>query len=387
MMRTSKAKNTELPLIEDIHMLGKILGDVVREQEGELVYGLVEKIRKLSVAFHRDTNQSAHLQLTRLLKNLSSESAMKVLRAFTYFSHLANLAEDRHHVRRRIAHERAGSFQDGSISLALVRLKNAGINSKKIAKTLESSLVSPVLTAHPTEVQRTSILEAERSIAELLAVRDLIKGASGAGDLHNDALLVKELNLNEQQIKARVLQLWHTRLLRFTKLTVADEIENALTYYETTFLKEIPKIYAQLEDALDQNQVASFLKMGQWIGGDRDGNPNVTAESLSTALRMQSETALRFYLTEVHELGGELSISRRYAGATRALEELAARSGAGVRGWWQEPLHHHEAGGVVGLIGDGDMGAQALGTEPLGQRAVQPVLQSVQQHAEANHSK
>ena len=325
-MRTSKAKNTELPLIEDIHMLGKILGDVVREQEGELVYGLVEKIRKLSVAFHRDTNQSAHLQLTRLLKNLSSESAMKVLRAFTYFSHLANLAEDRHHVRRRIAHERAGSFQDGSISLALVRLKNAGISSKKIAKTLESSLVSPVLTAHPTEVQRTSILEAERSIAELLAVRDLIKGASGAGDLHNDALLVKELNLNEEQIKARVLQLWHTRLLRFTKLTVADEIENALTYYETTFLKEIPKIYAQLEDALDQNQVASFLKMGQWIGGDRDGNPNVNAQTLEHAMKRQAEMVLRHYLTEVHYLGRELSVSALLLKFPKKMQELAASS-------------------------------------------------------------
>ena len=251
----TKVKNTETPLIEDIRLLGKILGDIVREQEGKTVYDLVEQIRKLSVAFHRDANQTANQQLSKLLKGLSSEVAVKVLRAFTYFSHLANLAEDRHHIRRRVAYERMGSYQDGSISVAMKKLHAAGITDKMISKTLEKSLISPVLTAHPTEVQRTSILEAERDIANLLSARDQIKESSQASKPDKDALLAIELKLNEEQIRARVLQLWHTRLLRFTKLTVADEIENALTYYETTFLREIPKIYAQLEDSLAGNCV------------------------------------------------------------------------------------------------------------------------------------
>ena len=319
-------KNTELPLIDDIRLLGKILGDIVREQEGDSVYGLVEQVRKLSVAFHRDANQKANLELGKLLKGLTSDSAVKVLRAFTYFSHLANLAEDRHHIRRRIAHERVGSYQDGSIPMAMKKLHAAGVTSKMISKTLEESLISPVLTAHPTEVQRTSILEAERDIANLLAVRDQIKESSRANNPQKDALLNKELKVNEEQIRARVLQLWHTRLLRFTKLTVADEIENALTYYETTFLREIPKIYAQLEDSLAENAVASFLKMGQWIGGDRDGNPNVSAKTLEYAVSRQAEMVLRHYLTEVHYLGRELSVSALLLKFPKKMQELAASS-------------------------------------------------------------
>jgi phosphoenolpyruvate carboxylase len=255
-------ENTELPLIDDIRLLGKILGDIVREQEGDTVYALVEQIRKLSVAFHRDANQKANHELSKLLKGLTSDSAVKVLRAFTYFSHLANLAEDRHHIRRRVAYERNGSYQDGSIFMAMKKLHAAGVSNKLISKTLQESFISPVLTAHPTEVQRTSILEAERDIANLLAARDQIKESSKANNPQKDVLLNKDLKANEEQIRARVLQLWHTRLLRFTKLTVADEIENALTYYETTFLREIPKIYAELEDSLAGNPVASFSEDG-----------------------------------------------------------------------------------------------------------------------------
>jgi phosphoenolpyruvate carboxylase len=287
---------------------------------------LVEQIRKLSVAFHRDANQNANHELSKLLKGLTSESAVKVLRAFTYFSHLANLAEDRHHIRRRVAYERNGSYQDGSIFMAMKKLHAAGVSNQLISKTLQESFISPVLTAHPTEVQRTSILEAERDIANLLAARDQIKESSKANNSQKDALLNKDLKVNEEQIRARVLQLWHTRLLRFTKLTVADEIENALTYYETTFLREIPKIYAELEDSLAGNPVASFLKMGQWIGGDRDGNPNVSAKTLEYAVSRQAEMVLRHYLTEVHYLGRELSVSALLLKFPKKMQALAASS-------------------------------------------------------------
>jgi phosphoenolpyruvate carboxylase len=322
----SHLKNTELPLIDDIRLLGKILGDIIREQEGDIVYALVEQIRKLSVAFHRDANQKANHELSKLLKGLTSDNAVKVLRAFTYFSHLANLAEDRHDIRLRIEHERIGGYQDGSVSMTMKKLHAAGVTNKLISKTLEESLISPVLTAHPTEVQRTSILEAERDIANLLAARDQIKESSKANNPEKDALLNKDLKANEEQIRARVLQLWHTRLLRFTKLTVADEIENALTYYETTFLREIPKIYAEIEDSLAGNPVASFLKMGQWIGGDRDGNPNVTAKTLEYAVSRQAEMVLRHYLTEVHYLGRELSVSALLLQFPKKMQALAASS-------------------------------------------------------------
>lgn len=304
-----KLRDTEQPLIDDIRLLGRILGDVIREQDGAETYALIEKVRKLSVSFHRDVDQQANKDLKKLLKSLSSDQAVQVLRGFTYFSHLANLAEDRHHIRRRAVYERMGRYQDGSIEVAMNKLQAAGVTSKMISQSLETSLVSPVLTAHPTEVQRTSILDAERDIANLLTARDLVKAIEQTNTQKKDTLTIKELAQNEQQIRARVLQLWHTRLLRFTKLTVADEIENALTYYETTFLRQIPKIYAHLEDAMPGQRIANFLKMGQWIGGDRDGNPNVTAQTLDYAISRQSELVLRHYLTEIHYLGKELSVS------------------------------------------------------------------------------
>jgi phosphoenolpyruvate carboxylase len=248
------------------------------------------------------------------------------VRAFTYFSHLANLAEDRHHIRRRAVHERAGSIRPGSIDMTLKRLSSGGITPQAISDMLAHSFVSPVLTAHPTEVQRKSILDAERAIAQLLTARDDILAQAAASQVAHDALTPRELSQNEAQLRARVLQLWHTRLLRFTKLTVADEIENALSYYESTFLREIPKLYASLEQALGPHPVHSFLRMGQWIGGDRDGNPNVNAQTLSHALRRQADMALRHYLTEVHYLGGELSLSAMLVDFPPGMQALAQSS-------------------------------------------------------------
>src|SRR3954464_12134463 len=159
-----KARENEKPLIEDIRLLGRMLGDVIREQEGQATFDLVERIRKLSVAFRRDADHEADRALKSLLKSLTGEQTVSVIRAFTYFSHLANLAEDRHHIRRRAIHERAGDQQEGSIEVALARPRWAGINAKAVSQTLAHSYLSPVLTAHPTEVQRKSILDAERGI-------------------------------------------------------------------------------------------------------------------------------------------------------------------------------------------------------------------------------
>ncbi|WP_144734496.1 phosphoenolpyruvate carboxylase [Extensimonas perlucida] len=321
-----KKTDKDFPLIQDIRLLGRILGDVIREQEGVAAFELVEQVRKLSVAFRRDADQAADQALKTLLKSLTGDQTVSVIRAFTYFSHLANLAEDRHHIRRRAVHERAGETQEGSIDVALARLRWAGIAPQTIAETLAHSYVSPVLTAHPTEVQRKSILDAERSIAQLLNQRDDILARAQLYHSAKDALTPRELAANEAQLRARVVQLWQTRLLRFSHLTVADEIENALSYYESTFLREIPKIYAMLEGALGELPVHSFLRMGQWIGGDRDGNPNVNADTLQHALRRQADMALRHYLREVHFLGAELSMSARLVRTTPEMAALAARS-------------------------------------------------------------
>jgi phosphoenolpyruvate carboxylase len=301
------------PLVDDIRLLGRILGDVIREQEGNDAFELIERVRQLSVAYRLKSDAQAGRALDRLLKNLSGDQTVSVIRAFSYFSHLANIAEDRHHVRRRDHHERQGHLQEGSLAMSLERLADAGIRADEIVRTLDHAYISPVLTAHPTEVQRKSILDAERAIAELLERRESLPTQ-------------RDLANNEALIRARITQLWQTRMLRTAKLSVSDEIENALSYYHATFLRQIPRLYREIETALPGHPIATFFRMGNWIGGDRDGNPFVTADTLKMALARQAETVLRFYLTEVHELGAELSISAMLSPVTPEMRALAEAS-------------------------------------------------------------
>ena len=316
------AMDKDAPLKEDIRLLGRLLGDVLREQEGEAVYEVVETIRQTAVRFRRESDPQAGADLNRLLKKLTRDQTNSVVRAFSYFSHLANIAEDQHHIRRRRAHLLAGSApQQGSIAYALSRLDSAGVSGSAIRHFFESALISPVLTAHPTEVQRKSILDAEREIARLLAERDR-------------QLTPAESEQNTRLLHAYVATLWQTRMLRYSKLTVADEIENALSYYRITFLRELPALYDDIDSAMAthfprrraEHELPAFLQMGSWIGGDRDGNPNVNADTMRHALVHQSTAILDFYLDEVHALGAELSISTLLVGVSPELEALAALS-------------------------------------------------------------
>ena len=304
-------------LQDDIRLLGRLLGATVRDHEGDEAYERIETIRRLSVAASRNGDIEADRKLDQLLRNLSAKEALTVIRAFSYFLHLGNIAEDLHPLQRRARAEAAGdktSMSEPSLSRTFAHLRKASVGAGRIAQALARGWVSPVLTAHPTEVRRKSLLDVEHSVFALLAEREHTRAKA-------------DLAKNELQLRARVSQMWQTELLRQSRLTVRDEIENTLSYYRSTFLREIPNLYADIEHRIEGLRVPPFLRMGTWVGGDRDGNPNVTAASLETALRMQADVALRFYLTEVHQLGAELSISRKYAGATRALEELAARSG------------------------------------------------------------
>ncbi|WP_235972151.1 phosphoenolpyruvate carboxylase [Aquariibacter albus] len=309
-----KVDKKNAPLLDDIRLLGRLLGEVIREQEGASAFALIEKIRQLSVSYRLKQDAQAGKTLDRLLKNLSVEQAVSVVRAFTYFSHLANIAEDRQNVRQHALQERRDAAEDGSLAASFEKLARKGLRNREIAATLARAHVSPVLTAHPTEVQRQSVLQAERAIAALIGERETLVGD-------------RALRANEAALRARIAQLWQTRLLRPNKLSVADEINSALSYYQSTFLRQIPRLYADIEEALPGEPIAPFFRMGNWIGGDRDGNPNVKAETLQLALSRQSETALRFYLTEVHELGAELSMSGLLVQVTPAMQALAERSG------------------------------------------------------------
>ena len=318
------ATDKDAPLKEDIRLLGRLLGNVLREQEGEAVFQVVETIRQTAVRFHRESDAQSGAELDRLLKKLTRDQTISVVRAFSYFSHLANIAEDQHHNRRRRMHLLAGSAsQQGSIGYALSRLEETGISGTAVRRFFTEALISPVLTAHPTEVQRKSILDAEREIAKLLAER-------------NHPLTPKEVAHNTQLLHAYVATLWQTRMLRYSKLTVADEIENALSYYRITFLRELPALYEDIENEIDaqfpqrhgsaDKDLPPFVQMGSWIGGDRDGNPNVNAATMQHALVRQSTAIFDFYLDEVHALGAELSISTLLVSVSPALQALADAS-------------------------------------------------------------
>ncbi|MEK0085880.1 phosphoenolpyruvate carboxylase [Benzoatithermus flavus] len=312
----------DLPLREDIRLLGTILGDTVRAQEGETVFGLVEGIRQTSVRFHRDEDQVARAELETLLNGLSPKQTTRIIRAFSYFSHLANIAEDLHHIRRTRAHDLAGSPpREGTLAHALDRAQQAGITPDQLRAFFADAVVSPVLTAHPTEVRRKSAQNREMEIARLLTERERVR------------LTPEERATSDEALRRAVLILWQTSILRWTRLTVLDEVENGLSYYGTTFLHELPRLYTALEDRLAvldptwaEREVPSFLRMGSWIGGDRDGNPFVTADVLRRAIRLQSTRALGFYLEELHELGGELSLNSRNVCVSEPLQALADRS-------------------------------------------------------------
>ena len=311
------------PLREDIRLLGRILGDTVREQEGEETFALVEQIRQASIRFHRHNEAGARRELEAILDSLSADQTLAIVRAFSYFSHLANIAEDQHHIRRNRAHVIAGSApRPGSLGFAFERTRETGVEPATLNAFFDSALVSPVLTAHPTEVRRKSTLTRELEIAELLDERDRA---------HGDAA---ELRLNEERLRRAILILWRTSLLRQTRLKVIDEVANGLSYYDYTFFRELPRLYGAIEDELDaldgkrrNRPIPSFLRIGSWIGGDRDGNPFVTAEVLNEAVRLQSARALAHYLDELHELGGELSLASSLAPVSADLTALADRAG------------------------------------------------------------
>jgi phosphoenolpyruvate carboxylase len=306
----------DLPLREDIRLLGRILGDTIRAQEGAEIYELVEKVRQLCVCFRRDDDLQAHRELETTLDRLSVEESLHVARAFSFFSLLANIAEDRHHIRRSRAHLVAGSApRRGSLAHAIAAVEAAGHSRRELPDFFARATVRPVLTAHPTEVQRRSILNRQTEIARLLAERD------------RDGTIPEERAANDEELRRAVLALWQTSVLRRVRLTVSDEIANGLSYYDSTFLIEVPRFYASLEDLLEaEGEIASFLRLGSWIGGDRDGNPAVTAETLSDAVRMQSARVLRFYLEQIHELGAELSLCDRLVHTSPELQDLAGRS-------------------------------------------------------------
>jgi len=311
-------------LREDVRLLGRLLGKVLQEQSGERGYALVENIRQTAVRFRRARGEEAgavRSELSALLDGLSPRESVDVVRAFSYFSHLANLAEDRHLKRQRRAHQvEARPPADGNVARALQRAAERGIAPGALVEWFSQALISPVLTAHPTEVKRKSILDCEREISRALEERD------------RDGVLASEREEIDAHLYSLILTLWQTAMLRTARLRVIDEIDNGLAYYRYTFLDQVPRIYSDLEDSLQApggrpQRLAPFLRVGSWIGGDRDGNPYVTAEILREAVKRQATLALAHHLAEIHRLGAELSLSSSWVSVTPQMQALAEAGG------------------------------------------------------------
>lgn len=295
--------NQPLTQIADVRFLGKILGDVIRAYGGDALFQRIEAIRAGSVDRYRGISNPRGLDAD--LDTLTLDETVAFVRSFMLFSMLANLAEDR---------QGATAEKSGTLAATLDYLKSQGVRAEQANDLLDRALIVPVLTAHPTEVMRKSMIDHRNRIFELMRLRDAGRTETADGELI------------EQGIARQIALLWQTRALRRERLYVADEVDIALAYLREVFLPVIPALYARWERSLGRRP-ASFLRPGSWIGGDRDGNPHVTADSLKLTLGRSSQALLADYLAQLHALGAELSISNEQAAVSEELNTLAERSG------------------------------------------------------------
>ncbi len=325
------------PLRRDVRSLGAILGQVLVEQSGRELFASVEELRRLLIehreAAHRETSRrgpepasssSALPELTLKAREIVSAMdlprAYQVTKAFATYFELTNLAETNHRRRRRRAGklDREHAPQAGSFRGTLLRMKAAGISAEDAVAALSQIVITPVFTAHPTEVARQTVLLKRRRIAKQLERLDRLP------------LTTEDAEDCEDNIRAEVTSLWQTDEVRLAKPTVDDEIRMGLRYFRLSLFDALPKIYAEVVESfrdvygidLDANQLPNLVNFGSWIGGDRDGNPLVKPDCIRDALAMARALILREYLNDVESLSDRLSSSRRQ---TDVSEELLSR--------------------------------------------------------------
>jgi phosphoenolpyruvate carboxylase len=323
--RTRTGREATEPMREDIRLLGTILGDTVREQNGDEVFDLVERARIASFRVRRSEIERS--EVAQLFDGIDIHQAIPVIRAFSHFALLANVAEDIHRERRRAIHVAAGDPpQDSSLAATYQKLDSAQLDAGIVAEALTGALVCPVITAHPTETRRRTVFDTQHHITQLMRLH-------AHGNTETDAGSDIETELRRQ-----VLTLWQTALVRLSRLQISDEIAVGLRYYQAAFFDVIPKVNAGVRDALrsrwpDADLLTEpILRPGSWIGGDRDGNPNVTADVVRLATGSAAYTAIGHYLAELTALEHELSMSARLVAVTDDLTALAEDCDEPARG-------------------------------------------------------
>ena len=315
-LRTQVGREATEPMREDIRLLGAILGETVRDQNGDTVFDLVERARVESFRVRR--SEIDRDDIVSLFDGIDVHQAIPVIRAFTHFALLANVAEDIHRERRRAVHEAAGEPpQDSSLAATYLKLDTANLDPDTVADALVGALVSPVITAHPTETRRRTVFDTQHRITELMRMR-----------MHGLTRTEEGRDI-ETELRRHILTLWQTALIRLSRLKIQDEIETGLRYYAAAFFEVIPQVNAQVRAALqarwpDTDLLAEpILRPGSWIGGDRDGNPNVTADVVRLATGRAAFTAFAYYFGELTALEQELSMSVRLVHISDGLAALA----------------------------------------------------------------
>lgn len=319
------------PLRDDIRLLGSMLGDVVREHSGTDVFDLIESARTAAFAIrHSEIDRD---ELAALFVDRPARELLPVVRAFSLFALLANLGEDQHRERRRAIHARAADAPPpSSLAATYLKLAAAGLTDAQVGAELCRAEVVPVVTAHPTETRRRTVFEAQSRITELMRLR------------RRTALTPAEERAALDAIGRQILTLWQTALVRLERLTIRDEVEAGLRYYDASFFDVVPVINTQVRQALLDQYPASgvgaapMVRMGSWIGGDRDGNPYVTADIVELATTRAAQTAVRRHLDESRSLAQELSMSARLVSVTDELSELSSLGLADGRGGEDEPF-------------------------------------------------
>jgi phosphoenolpyruvate carboxylase len=296
---TTQNDQTDRQLIKQ---LGTLLGEVIRDQHGKALYDSIEAIRAQSVGEYLGKVETG--KLIDLLEGLSLNERLVFIRGFCVFSQLANLTDD------YVTRASLKSETKNRVQADIQSLMAKGTSRDGIVHALKAMVIAPILTGHPTEVRRKSVLDREAAIAAVLDAH----GRDGEDD-----------ELFQERLRREVRLLWHTRILRGTRIEVGDEITNVAAILSHSFLKEVPNLVRRLERILGTT-LSPFLHVGSWVGGDRDGNPFVNADTLSAATALHAEMLLSNYLEEVHQLGAELSISSQLAHVGDALLTLADQS-------------------------------------------------------------
>lgn len=322
--RTPVGREATEPMREDIRLLGAILGDTVREQNGDEVFDLVERARVESFRVRRSEIDRA--ELADLFSGIDIRHAIPVIRAFTHFALLANVAEDIHRERRRAVHVAAGEPpQDSSLAATYLKLDQADLEAAAVADALSGALVAPVITAHPTETRRRTVFDTQHRVTELMRLR--MHGLTHTADGRDI----------EVELRRNILTLWQTALVRLSRLKISDEIETGLRYYPAAFFEVIPQVNAEVRNALQARWPGHdlleqpILRPGSWIGGDRDGNPNVDAGVVRLATGRAAHVAFAHYFAEITALEEELSMSARLVRVSDELTALAQACGEPAR--------------------------------------------------------